>query len=159
QSSSTSEPEVVLTKGGRSSFLLLKGVAGEYLSDGRKIKVSAATHGVEATLHTNNSGVDIAFNDSDGVPEAEITIQAPPGEPLSEKKYRRAQRDMVADNGPGIDVSMDSRACNETSGSFEVTRLVIAAQRLKRLEATFRIRCDDGAPIQGRVSFVAASRR
>lgn len=143
------------TRGRPSSSMTLEGVPGEYLSDGKRLSVSGARYAVVGTVLPNAYGVEISFDDADGFPFAEIRLHGAPGEPLKARTYRRVKRAMVDDDRPAMDVSIDSRGCNETAGWFEVTTLRFDPKGLGRLKARFELRCDDGAPIRGKVSFQA----
>ena len=86
----------------------------------------------------------------------DVSIAAPPGEPLATHSYIRAVRASFRPAGsPGLDVSGDGRGCNTLKGKFDVDELSFdATGRLTVFQATFEQHCESHIPaLFGRIRY------
>lgn len=151
--SSTAQPRQM------SGSVRLAGSAGEYITEGKAIKVISP--GVPITLTENGPG-DITIEAGDGADAWEVSLSTHDGRPFAKRRYDGAQRHSFADPGhAGLSVSGDGRACNAVNGDFVVKEVVYGTGgELTRLVATVTQRCEDNkAPLVGEIELRAPVKR
>ena len=146
--------EVAVTPGSRDSSVTINGVQDEYLSDGVTRTITGARYPAQAKLLSRGEGVEISFLDEDEFSYISISLRGERGKRLKAQGYR-CPLESAHDRRPEIDISIGSRGCNKTTGEFDVRRLLIDKENVKRLEAWFVVSCDGGKAIKGKVSFFA----
>ena len=133
--------------------LQLSGDAGEAISNGQKIAVSAPRYNL--ALDQDGSG-SFTLTFDDGTTSWTTSFSTPNGARFETKSYSEAGRCQMADEGhPSMEISGAGRGSNELHGSFTVRSADYDAKgRLVYFEATFRRYSDDEkVPAIGLVEF------
>ena len=116
----------------------LEGPSGEYISDGRAVGASSVPICVrqlgpgDIFVELESGDWSFGFATGDGTPFKAI-------------RYPASMRYTFRDEGvPGLEVSGESRGCNEVSGAFQVKAVSYAANGwLSRFDVTFVQYCDN----------------
>jgi hypothetical protein len=120
------------------------GPARDYITGGQRIAFD--TH-ARWTAHTAGPG-DLTLRTETSAGAAwEVSLSTPRGAPFVARRYAGAVRHGFAHaEQPGLAVTGDGRACNESQGEFTIQEFSFAPDgKLRRLRATLRQRCD-GSP-------------
>jgi hypothetical protein len=130
---------------------------GDYIGQGRSITVASPSWRFRATYFGPDT---ISIMADSGTTLWTVDLAAPRGRPLRAGAYNNAERSAFrTGSAPGIDVSGESRGCNQDSGSFTVKTVTIGSGgQLAAFEATFEQHCEGGAPaLRGSVRFAATA--
>ena len=97
-----------------------RSAAGDYIGGGQSRTYRAPT----ASVTVSGTAADLEVSVSGNGDTWEIDLGAPRGETLHPGIYRDAERDVFrTGRSPGLDVSGDSRGCNEVFGQFTVDQI------------------------------------
>jgi len=141
------------------SVVELDSEPGDFIGGGQTRTLTRADGDFLARANFDN-GVDLFFdNFSAGPPYVSwnFSFAAPGKAPLVPGVYDGATRyPFQASTVPGLAVYGDGRACNTSTGRFEVLSLVLGPEdRIDRFEATFEQHCEGAtAALRGRIRYV-----
>src|SRR5207248_1587596 len=121
------------------SFLTFRSDAGDYIGLGMNQFYTAGDSAVSATLPRGGDTFTAFFNQGNFTHWWNVTLAAPPGEPLAPGHYDGAVRAFFRPAGtPGLDVYGDGRGCSQLSGSFDVPQVSFTpGGDLQTFDATF----------------------
>ena len=125
--------------------------AGDYIGQGETHSYA----GSEISSRVSTDMRQITVNVNSGTHWFVLTLAAPRGQALVVGVYNNATRwPFQLDTAPGLDYTGDHRGCNQSSGRFEITRVVYGAPgTILDLEATWEQHCEFLAPaLHGQVS-------
>jgi hypothetical protein len=92
------------------------------------------------------TGIDVFANGGTSGLSWEFVIDPPPGTSFHVGYYPKAQRAEFRTSGyAGLDITADSRGCNEVTGSMEVRDLAVSGSTITRLDLLYEQHCEGGA--------------
>jgi hypothetical protein len=118
------------------------GPAGEYISAGKRVALSAPGDKISITQQ-GPGDLQVAF--VRGEAEYDANFSTGSDARFEARVYSHAQRYAMGDSGtPGLEISGNGRACNEISGSFQVSKVEFRSDgTVVRFVAVFEQLCDD----------------
>jgi hypothetical protein len=132
---------------------------GDFIGQGRSITAASPSWRFRATYFSPDTIMIMADS---GTSLWTVELAAPRGQPLRPGACNNAERSAFrSGSAPGIDVSGESRGCNQISGSFTVMTVTVgSAGQLAAFEATFEQHCEGMAPaLRGTIRFDASAAR
>lgn len=147
-----------------SSFFLFTSTPGDGVGQGRTIRVEPGRWVFGGEMWQDNNRLQVsASNPSNASDWWSVTMAAPAGERLRPGVYRDARRiPPIGSTNPLLAVAGEGRACNLSTGEFEVLEAVYGpgfggySGSIERFRATFRQACEESPSGQmtGEISLV-----
>jgi hypothetical protein len=126
---------------------------GDYIGAGAATIYTPST----ATIGLGGTDQFVNFGVSTRTEQWHVALAPPHGQRLRVGTYSGAQRDLGLGGSPFIDISGDSRGCNETTGSFTVREIAVdAGHNVTALSASFEQQCEPATqapPLRGRLEY------
>jgi len=141
----------------KASFVLVNGVAGEYISQGQRLHFDAADSDI-TVKKLPDGAVELDLSDPNG--GWELDFSAPGGGAPAPGAYEGATRyPFNAINEPGLSVAGEGRGCDQVTGRFDVFELELDANgKAAVFSADFEQSCDGSPVLHGSVRWRAAFR-
>jgi hypothetical protein len=142
-----------------TGVLTLASERGDFIGQGRSITVASPSWRFRATYFSPDT---ILITADSGTGLWIVELAAPKGQPLRAGTYNNAERSALRSaSTAGIDVSGESRGCNQAFGSFNVKTVTVGSGgQLAAFEAAFEQHCEGMAPaLRGTIRFDASAAR